>query len=198
MIHYLYASINDYTDKETDAFLPLIHSQKKERISRCSNKTKRKLSIISEILLKQLLNEYTSLSYDNLEIIYNENNKPYIKDNPIYFNISHAKETVITVISDKEIGVDLQHHSPSAIKSIDVFASENEKAWFKQYNDFAHATYLFACKEAYIKCLGLSLKDINTPLFKYNQNELITIDSEITFLPLNIFSEHQCILCMKR
>lgn len=198
MIHYLYATINDYTDIETEAFLPLIHSQKKERISRCSNKTKRKLSIISEILLKQLLEEHSTLSYDNLEIIYNENDKPYIKDNPIYFNISHAKKTVITVISDKEIGVDLQHYSPNAIKSIDVFASASEKAWFKQYNDIAHATYLFACKEAYIKCYGLSLKDINTPLFEYKQNELVIIDSEITFLPLNIFSEHQCILCMKR
>ena len=58
-----------------------------------------------ELLTKVLEDEKVT----NAEIVYNEHGKPYLKNNELYFNISHDKNITALVTSDKEIGVDIEY-----------------------------------------------------------------------------------------
>ena len=69
-----------------------------------------KLYLKENISSKELLTKVLEVEkVTNAEIDYNEHGKPYLKNNELYFNISHDKNTTALVTSDKEIGVDLQY-----------------------------------------------------------------------------------------
>ena len=106
-------------------------------------------NISSEDLLKKILKKY-HIEYD---IFYNENRKPYIKNNPIYFNISHSGEYIVLVVSDKEIGVDIQEVTIKD-KVVDRICTENEKKYPITPEYF---TKLWVKKESYVKKLGIGL-----------------------------------------
>ena len=96
------------------------------------------------------------------EIIYNKYGKPSFKNNPIFFNASHSGEYTVLVISDKEIGVDIQKITYKR-KVIDKICNENEKNNIKNATDF---TKLWVKKESFIKMIGqglsYGLKNVDT------------------------------------
>ncbi len=108
----------------------------------------------SKDFLKEVLKKYGLSEND---IIYNEYNKPLIKDNKLYFSISHEKNICIIGISNKCIGVDIQYFTynekviPKAFnpQEINILTNSNNKAY-----DF---TKLWTMKEAYAKYIGRGL-----------------------------------------
>ena len=64
-------------------------------------------NISSHDLLKKILKEEYSI--DSFTIIKNEFGKPYLKDNQLYFSISHDIDTCAIAISSSEIGIDLEY-----------------------------------------------------------------------------------------
>ncbi|MBR4230958.1 MAG: 4'-phosphopantetheinyl transferase superfamily protein [Bacilli bacterium] len=89
----------------------------------------------------------------NNEIIYNKYGKPYFKDNPIFFNVSHSDKYAVLAVSDKEIGVDIQKITYKA-KIINKICNENEKKLIKNANDF---TKIWVKKESFVKMVGQGL-----------------------------------------
>jgi 4'-phosphopantetheinyl transferase len=120
-------------------------------------------NISSENFLKEILKKY----HINYDIFYNEYGKPYIKNNPIYFNISNCDDYTVIVISDREVGVDIQKITikPTVI---DKVCNDKEKSLIKTEKDF---TRLWVKKEAYVKCLGIGLsyglKNVDTTKLKF-------------------------------
>ena len=87
---------------------------------------------------------------NNFIIFYNSNNKPL--SNKFYFNKSTKDNITVIVCSDKEIGVDIEKISTMPHN---IFYTEEE-------NNLSNIDkiILWTKKEAYIKKLGLSMKDI--------------------------------------
>ena len=105
--------------------------------------------VSSRKLLKKVL---TTLNiHDNL--VYNEYGKPYLKRNEIYFNISHAKPYTVLVISNKEIGVDIEKITMKD-KVMKKVCTEEEKKLIKTADDF---TVIWVKKESYVKYIGVGL-----------------------------------------
>ena len=102
------------------------------------------------------------------EIIYNEYGKPYLKSNKIYFSLSDSKEYTVCAISDKEIGVDIEHitYKDKVIKKV---CTEEEMKDIKTPEDF---TIMWVKKESYSKLIGLGLsydlKKIDTNKNKFD------------------------------
>ncbi len=103
----------------------------------------------SKSFLESILNKY----HIKNDICYNEYGKPYIKGNPIYFNISHSKEYTVIAISDQEIGVDIEHLTYKK-KLLNKIANEEEIKAIKNEHDW---TKLWVKKESYVKYLGMGL-----------------------------------------
>lgn len=62
-----------------------------------------------------------------LEYTYGEKGKPYLKNYPYYFNISHSGEYVFCVLSENEVGADIQQRKPLSDNRIaERFFTEEE------------------------------------------------------------------------
>ena len=59
----------------------------------------------ARVVLERLLNIF-DISLD--EILINDNAKPYFKSSNIYFNYSHSKNYIACVISNYEVGIDIE------------------------------------------------------------------------------------------
>ncbi len=114
---------------------------------------------ISSLLLKEILNkEYNIYNY---EIIKNKNGKPYLKDNNLYFNISHKKKVIVIAFSYNEIGIDIEYiDRDKNIKKtlLNSFFSKNEIEYID--NNKEKFFEVFTKKESYIKMLGKRVAEI--------------------------------------
>lgn len=105
--------------------------------------------VSSRNLLKKVLKENDI----DEEIIYNEYGKPYLKNNEIYFNISHKDNYTVLVTSKKEIGIDIEKITFKK-RVLNKIANDEEKKLIKNAEDF---TKLWVKKESYVKYLGMGL-----------------------------------------
>ena len=80
------------------------------------------------------------------EIIFSENGKPYFKDIPLYFSISHSGDFVIAAFSEREVGADIEK-----IREIPRGVAERFFTKREQKCDFFD---IWTKKEACGKCIG--------------------------------------------
>lgn len=85
--------------------------------------------------------------------------KPYIKAyGHLHFNLSHTKNIITCVISDAEVGVDVEHIREIKEATVNRVFSENEKK-MAEYKQEGYVR-LWTMKEAYAKLIGNGLSDI--------------------------------------
>lgn len=94
-----------------------------------------------------------------LEILRGEHGKPYVKDNPWYFNTSHSGEYLVMVFATVPVGIDIQEER--TVRKPELIAkrfSSEEREY--ALSGGAEAFYRVWCrKEAYAKCVGSGLTD---------------------------------------
>ena len=131
-----------------------------------------KYSKLEYSLIKEGLKRLYNI--DKFEIVYTENGKPYLKNLNIYISISHSEDYVCICISDKEVGVDIQHFKDvkdNLKKYINVDKSLNSKDTIIEISK----------REAVIKLEGLRLMnikevDLNKYSFKiYDNNQYVIV-----------------------
>ena len=115
---------------------------------------------IRSISLTQLLDILENYGANplSLEYIYSERGKPYLKNVPFYFNLSHSGEFILCVISEQEVGADIQWRKPQAQERlVERFFSKEEKEMYTVMSEAErHAFFyrMWARKEAYGKLTG--------------------------------------------
>ena len=90
---------------------------------------------------------------------YGRNGKPYFKDYPIQFNLSHSGEYVLCGVSDQEIGVDIQEiRNANKVSLAKRFFSEGECMALERCESDKERSQMFfrmwTRKEAYGKLTG--------------------------------------------
>lgn len=93
----------------------------------------------------------------NTDIVFNEHGKPYLKDNKLYFNISHDRNMTVLVTSNKEIGVDLEYltYKPSVVNK--YFTPREQEIIKNSKNKEYDFTKIWVMKESYVKMLGIGI-----------------------------------------
>ena len=141
----------------------------------------------SELLLVHALKDYANI--DQYDIDYNKYGKPYLKNiNNIYFNISNTSNINVCVVSDQEIGVDIE--SPKYVSGIFnlVFTNKEKELVRMSNNKELDFIKIWTMKESYVKLLGVGisfgLKNVDTTKltdkidFKFYKNYVIAIATE--------------------
>lgn len=126
----------------------------KEKISqKQQSETGRKL------LLRGLQSEY-GLS-ELPEIYFGEFGKPYFKSYPnIQFNISHCEKAVACIISEHEVGIDVECINPFDKDLAEYICSPQElEAILKCPDPSLAFTVLWTKKESFCKLIGQGLSD---------------------------------------
>ena len=138
---------------------------------------KRKKEFLSSRLLLEQLNP-------NAIITYNDFGAPEL-DNGKYISISHSKEMVAIIISEQQVGLDIEQISEKALRLAAKFISaKNQSNLTKE-----KATLIWCCKEAIFKWHqkgGVDfIKDIIIPEFTVKAKGIITIQFKSKELNLN-------------
>ena len=164
--------MDDYDIDSINKFKNKINKVKLNRINKMINENERKKSIISEIILSELLDQI-NIDYDSLDIKYSKNGKPFINKD-LFYSIAHSKNYITGVIFNKKIGIDIEEIDSFKIKNIDAFASKNEQEYINKSDDkLISSIKVFTLKEAYIKYKDLSIFDIrNINIVKNNKFEI--------------------------
>jgi phosphopantetheinyl transferase len=134
-----------------------------------------------EFLVSRLLVQEIS---QNTIITYNEFGAPEL-DNGKYISISHSKEMVAIIISEQQVGMDVEQISEKVLHLSSKFVSEkNLKNLSKE-----KATLIWCCKEAVFKWHQTGgvdfIKDIIIPEFSAKEKGEIAIQFKNKELNLN-------------
>ena len=110
----------------------------------------------SKELLEIALKEEKITSYKISESI---NGKPYIDNSNIFYSISHKNKMVGLIISDSEVGLDIEYVDTENIKrksTLKYFFTEKER---ESITNNEELLTLWTKKESYIKLNGGMLRD---------------------------------------
>lgn len=110
----------------------------------------------SKELLEIALKEEGITSY---KILKSKNGKPYLENSNIFYNISHKNKMVGLIISNSEVGLDIEYIDTENIKRESIlkyFFTEKER---ESITNNEELLTLWTKKESYIKLNGGMLRD---------------------------------------
>lgn len=134
-------------EEDLDTLLQLLvldNDEKKKYKSFSSNS--RKLEFLSvRALLSELLGK-------EAKIVYNKNNKPFLKDGSRFISISHShKLTAILLSTNEKVGIDLEYMSTNIAAIAFKFLNRKEKVAREQEERRYHLYIHWCAKEALYK-----------------------------------------------
>ncbi len=93
-----------------------------------------------------------------IEIVYQENGKPQVRDQSLQISISHTGPWAACLThSNEPVGVDVESIRPRILKIKERFLSSREIEWHApSTHDLRHLTILWCIKEAVFKFAGIS------------------------------------------
>ena len=141
--------------------LPYLPEFRAEKCRRLSNLSDKAACVMAYQLLQRGLREVYGITAPP-EFGFSALGKPYLIDQPdIHFNLSHCRQGVVCAVADFEIGVDIQDVSTNDPRVVARVLPENE---MMDYHNSANPGRFFrniwAMKESYAKCYGLSVADV--------------------------------------
>lgn len=144
------------------------------------------LSVMGEFSLMYLLKKYYGIDYKNHTIKYQDRGKPYFVEKEMpSFNLSHTKNLVGIIVSDKKVGIDIENMKKEMYENIKLLMkvcfSEKECKYVSlgKEGDCQRFYEVWTSREAYYKMTGEGLKisnkkenipsDINSFIMIYKQ-----------------------------
>ena len=158
---YLFEDLKNIDEGFIDENIDRLPPERKERCLRYRNKSDKAACILAYMLLsKMLLEQYNIDTVPNFT--YNEHSKPYLKDTDnLFFSISHTKNAVAVVVTDFEIGLDIETIREVNENIIDKVCTEKEKIFLADSCDRVRDFYrLWTMKESYTKAYGRTVADV--------------------------------------
>ncbi|MBP3437279.1 MAG: 4'-phosphopantetheinyl transferase superfamily protein [Clostridia bacterium] len=164
------ADVRTFSAEEYEAAFAMLDENKKARVMRIRQKKDKLRTVVGDKLARDLLARELKCAPEDVRFCYEENGKPYLEGNPLYFNLSHCEDLVVCAISKSPIGIDveqLRDMPPRLAKKfftpdecLYIFGHEPKDAdWDGSFSPVQRLRFfeIWTSKEAYIKCVGQGL-----------------------------------------
>ena len=178
MINKLYyLTIDDNFDRENyNLLLSFVSKDKQRQVIQLSNDISKKVTLYAEALSRIIACNDLGVSNTEITFLRNRYGKPYIKEFPKYhFNISHTSNIIVIVISNDEIGVDIEKIKNADLRIAKRFFTKDEQEYILENSLVQNNRFyeVWTKKEAYMKYVG---KGLYMPLKTFKREDyLITI-----------------------
>lgn len=130
-------------------------------------------TFFGKVLLEYAFRENgQTLDWD--DVVYNEKEKPYIKNSEIDFNLSHSGKYVALAIGNGLLGIDIEMHRSVRLDLFNRQFQEDEWQKIRSSEDSLEQFFLFwAIKEAAIKADGRGVEVLSkTHILSDNQIQI--------------------------
>lgn len=171
--------IRTISDDEYNKWYQMMSKDKKQRVDKLCLNDDKKRTVVGEMLVRKAISELFSTPPESIVFGVKENGKPFAKDIPIEFNISHSGNMVVCAISDTPVGIDIEQIRPVDLSVAKRICTENELIYifgkkpetleFKISSDkeiLRRFFKIWTTKEAYAKNIGAGIKSIKTDTSK--------------------------------
>jgi len=195
----LFDDMSQCTDAEVERLLPLVSAQRREVALRYKFTFGRFTCVKSYVMLQQLVEEVLAeaderwsplqqlLKEWNGNFVYNEHDKPFMQNalgeriEGVCFNISHCKNAIAVVLSDRPVGVDVESFRHAEEALLRRTMNPEEQGEVRAAADPAEAfTRLWTRKEAVLKLRGTGLVDnLHEVLLQNPELPAITLETTV-------------------
>ena len=191
-------NIDSLNDESFNKLLIGVKKYRRDKIEKLSLKRSKYLSLAVEILIRKACEDFR-IDYLSEEIVIGEYGKPSFKHSKYFFNTSHSGKYALCVISDVEVGCDIEEIKEYKQRVAERFFSEKENNYLKLTNEKDSLFYrLWTLKESYIKCVGkgfgMNIKDFE--LDNIGNDIIIRGKDNYSFLE-QTFDGYQISICLK-
>jgi len=177
----LYTFIDEFRHQYLlDRYLNTFGKNFKNKILKYRRWEDAQLSLLGRVLLNYGLSNYYYINETDIHLSFD--NKPFLKEQNIHFNISHSKNLVVCVIADFPIGIDVEFLDEKT-NYLDFQLQMTIVEFFEIHNSSDKTKSLFnywTKKEAVIKAHGRGLQ-IPLDSFEVLKNECL-LDNEKFFV----------------
>ena len=145
------------SEQKFNAYFEKLPKYRQDKVNSLKSKNDKYLSLLAGKLLCGGLRALGLSEYiDKIEV--DENGKPFIPGNPVYFSISHSGSKAMVVFSDSITGCDVQLMKKDAISLADNYFTKEEQDRINNSNNKVEEFYkLWTLKECYMKASGKGL-----------------------------------------
>ena len=162
----------ELTQEDFNSLLPLVSSEKQDRIKRFHFFRDAQNCLLGDILSRFEICRATGISNRQLEFSVNAYGKPFLVDNHhVHFNISHAGHYVSCAISDEPVGVDVELIKTVDLKIAERFFAPDETAYIMGDESKQRFYEVWTKKESRIKWEGLGLSKSLPSFSVFEKNE---------------------------
>lgn len=144
---------------EYEKYLPLVSSERQEKILRLKSEKDKIISLCTELLIRHEISQQLDIPFSEIVFGYGEHGKPYILNDRDYcFSVSHSDNCIAFSGGNFPIGIDVEQISRGNIKIAKRFFTANEYNFIttsKEPNE--NFCKIWTSKEAYVKMLGAGL-----------------------------------------
>lgn len=163
---YLF-DITSLDDATFNELLSRVKKYRREKIEKLSIKKNKYLSLAVELLIIKACKDF-GLDYLEEEIIFNESGKPAFKSGKYYFNTAHSGDFALCVISNIEVGCDIEKIKENRPRVAERVFSLYENQIINISPNPAETFYrIWTLKESYMKCIG---KGFNIPMNSFEMD----------------------------
>ena len=150
---YLF-DINSLNEESFNRLLLSVKNYRKEKIAKLSLQKSKYLSLAVELLIRKACEDF-GIDYLKEEIVLNEFGKPSFKSSKYFFNTSHSGQYALCVISNVEVGCDIEEIKEYKPRIAERFFTDKENFYLEVSNDKNEMFYrIWTLKESYMKCIG--------------------------------------------
>ena len=174
---------DDIAGFDIEAALPLLSDQRREQTLKFRYELGRKTCAAAYLLLCQGLQQEYGITERPL-FEYGEHGKPFIVGHPdIHFNISHCREAVLVVVSDRPVGADVECIREYKDSLVRYTMSDAEIARIGQ-SDHPEVAFirLWTMKEAKLKLSGRGITDHMKDVLDGTEDFLTVVNEKIGYI----------------
>jgi len=155
----------DITEVEVKELFPTLTAEEQENATRFRFDKHRRRYVASHAAMRKILADHLNISDAELNVVTDRNGKPYIPNNPVYFNLSHSEEMAILALSENcSVGIDVEYvdQKVNAMSIANRFFHPLEAAQLEGLPGKDLVNNFFRCwtaKEAYLKAMGVGITE---------------------------------------
>ena len=142
------------------AFFSAVSDERRQKTEKFRFESDKRLSLGAELLLMNAFKDFC-IDYKSAELVFGENEKPYLKNNEIFFNLSHSGKYAVCAVCENEVGVDIEQIENAEFKIAEKVFTESELKRINYSDDEnlrkEEFIRLWTLKESYMKYCGRGL-----------------------------------------
>lgn len=158
--------------------LSKVSGEKQDRIRRFHRIQDAQRSLVSDVLVRQIITNKLGQKNEDIVFEYNEYGKPALKQQQDFcFNTSHAGDWVVCAVHSLPVGIDVEHIQPIEFDIAKRFFHLEEYQELMQKEASERLSYfyeLWTLKESYIKAVGKGLSiPLNSFSFRIQSEDIL-------------------------